>query len=973
MAVDMGQAKGKLTLDASGFFNSISSAITELHKLNSEVSNASGNLQSLESSLSGSGGSGGLSGALSNVSGAASNAASGVEDVGDAADTAQGHTKTFGERISDAWTAMKNAIPDAETIATRLKDIGDKAVKAGGKLTKYITTPLAGIGIYSVKTSMSFERAMSQVQATMGATKEDMVDLEEAAKKMGETTQYTNVEAAQALNYLALAGYNSEQMIAALPQVLNLAAAGNMDLAEASDMLTDGLSALGLASKDSDELMQNMEIMVDQMSRTASRSNTSVAQLGDAILTVGGTATYLSGGLTEVNQVLGLLADRGIKASEAGTHLRNIILAMQPATDDAKEAFIKVGLGIKDAEGNFQNLAYNADGTMKPLSEIFQIIQEGMKDMSDMEKQGVLADMFHRTDLAAANALIGTSIERWEELGNEIENSAGAGSQMAATQLDNVSGKLTLLKSQIDALATQIGDVLAPKFTDLLNKISDLVTKFSELDESTQNTIVNFGVFLAVAGPIVTVFGKLASGLGAVIKLGTKIAPIFSALGTTVASGIAKLAPAVQSGIAALGAPAALSLGTVLAGLVAFVAGYGLGTLIYDAIGPQIDEVLWPIFDKIVAAWEAVVSFFTESIPNAFTQFGEYFSSGINQITSFFGGIITSIQEFFIGIWDTISSTFTGIAEWIDTNVVQPILSVVEPIVTKMAEIVAKIFEIIVAVFGALANWVSVNVLQPIYNAVSSFVTSVTTFVQNLWNGIVGIFKALANWWTVNVTQPIYDAVSSLVTSIGDFFQDAWDAIVGIFSAIGGWFGDRWDDIKTVFSGVAAFFEKAFQAAVDAISDVFGTLKEWFEGIWEDIKSIFTSAAEFVSEAFGEAFKAVFNGVMILVEDIVNFFVDAVNGAIDIINEIPGVDISKLDRLELPRLAVGLDYVPYDDYQALLHKGERVLTKEENEAYTNGQLQGGNTFNFYSPDPIDEVTAAEEFKRVQQELAEGIG
>lgn len=972
MAVDMGQARGKLNLDASGFFSTIQSAVTELHKLNSEVSNASGNLQNLESSLSGSGGSGGLSGALSDVSGAASNAATGVEDVGDAADTAQGHTKTFGERLSDAWTAMKNAIPDAETIATRLKDIGDKAVKAGGKLTKYITTPLAGIGIYSVKTSMSFEKAMSQVQATMGATKEDMTDLEEAAKKMGETTQYTNVEAAQALNYLALAGYDSEQMIAALPQVLNLAAAGGMDLASASDMLTDGLSALNLASKDSEELMGNMEVMVDQMARTASRSNTSVSQLGDAILTVGGTATYLNGGLTEVNQVLGLLADRGIKAGEAGTHLRNIILAMQPATDDAKEAFVKVGLGIKDAEGNFQNLAYNADGTMKPLSEIFQIIQEGMKDMSDMEKQGVLADMFHRTDLAAANALIGTSIERWEELGNEIENSAGAGSQMAATQLDNVSGKLTLLKSQIDALATQIGDILAPKFTDLLTKISDLVTKFSELDESTQSTVINFGLFLAVAGPVITVFGKLASGLGAIIKVGTKIAPIFSSLGSTVASGIAKLAPAVKSGVAALGAPATLGLGTVLAGLAAFLAGYGIGTLIYDAIGPQIDEVLWPIFDKIVAAWDAVVSFFTESIPSAFSQFAEYFSSGVDQITEFFGGIVTSIKEFFLGVWETISTTFTGIAEWVDENIIQPILSVVVPIVTKIGEIIAKIWEIIVTLFSVAATWVDTNVLQPIYNKVSSFVTSIKNFFVNLWNGIVEVFKSAATWWDTNVIQPIYNAVSSLTSSIGEFFSSAWDVIVSVFSGIGNWFGERWDDIKAVFSAVAGFFEKAFQGAVDAISDVFGGLKEWFEGVWDDIKAIFTSAASYISEAFSGAFKAVFNGIMSTVEDIVNFFVDAINGVIDLINEIPGVDIGMLDRLELPRLAVGLDYVPYDDYQALLHKGERVLTKEENEAYTYGQAQGGNTFNFYSPEPIDEVTAAEEFKRVERELAEGI-
>lgn len=969
MAVDMGQARGSLNLDASGFFSSIQSAITELHKLNSATSDASGNVQNLENSLSGVGG--GLSGALSNVSGAASGAASGVEDVGDASENASTHTGTFGEKLKSAWEHMKNAIPDTKTLADRLEKFGNKAKDAGTKLTKYITAPLTGIGIYSINTSMNFEKAMSQVQATMGATKEDMVDLEAAAKKMGETTQFTNTEAAQALNYLALAGYNSEQMIAALPNVLNLAAAGGMDLASASDMLTDGLSALNLASEDSDELMSNMEVMVDQMAKTASRSNTSVSQLGDAILTAGGTATYLSGGLTEINQVIGLLADRGIKASEAGTHLRNIILAMQPATDAAEAAFIKVGLGIRDADGQFQNLAYNADGTLKPLSEVFQMLQEGMADMSDQEKQGVLADMFHRTDLAAANALIGTSIERWDELGQEIENSAGAGSQMAATQLDNAAGKLTLLKSQIEALATSIGDILIPKLQPLLDKISDLVTKFSQLDDSTQNTVINLGLFAAAVGPATATLGNIATGFSRILKVGQKIAPIFSALGSSVVSGIAKLAPAVQSGVAALAAPATLGLSTVLIGLAAFIAGYGIGTLIYEALQPQIDEVLWPIFDAIVDAWDTVVSFFTESIPQAFSTFAGYFSTGIDEITEFFGGIVTSIGEFFTGIWDTISNTFSGIATWVDENIIQPIMSIVEPIVTKIAEIVAKIWEIITTLFSVAASWVNDNVIKPIYNFVSGLANSVIAFFQNIWNGIVTIFTSAASWWSTNVIQPIYDGVNGLVNGIVDFFTWAWDGITTVFSSIGEWFSDRWQDIKDVFSGISEWFADIFDAAVEAIKGVFGSIYDWFSDIWEDIKGIFSGAAEAISEGFEGAFKAVFNGVMTTVEGIVNFFVDAVNGVIDIINDIPGVDISKLDRLSLPRLSVGLDYVPYDDYQALLHKGERVLTKEENEAYTANQTQGGNTFNFYSPEPIDEVTAAQEFKRVQQELVEG--
>ncbi len=967
MAVDMGQAKGKLTLDASGFFNSIRSAITELHTFNTELSKTS---QSL---------------------------------------------KGFETKVSGAGKELDKSASGIDVISGKLKSFGKAAESAGNTLSKYVTVPLAGIGAYSIKTSMNFEQAMSKVGAISGATGEELEQLSEKAKQLGSTTKFTNAQVAEGFTYMAMAGWKTEDMLEGIDGILRLSAASGAELATTSDIVTDALTAMGYEAKDAARL-------ADVMAAASSNSNTNVELMGETFKYAAPLIGAMGYTMEDAAVAIGLMANAGIKGSQAGTSLRSTLTRLANPTKDVAAVMNELNISLEtvneDGTRSVKSLRdlmvdlRNSFGDIKiPMDEFQEALQEIETSRQSLEQQyqeGIITEKEYNEGLsnianaeyklteraygaegamkaqyasilAGKNALSGflaivnSSDEDFNALIDAVDDSEGSAQNMAETMLDNAAGSLTIFKSQLEAVATDIGDVLAPKLISLTGYISELVTKFSELDEETQNTIITFGLFAASVGPVLKIVGKLSTALGTLLQIAPHVIAGISKLGSAVVSGITKLAPAVQSGIAALAAPATLSLGTVLIGLVAFIAGYGLGTLIYDAIGPQIDEVLWPIFDKIVAAWEAVVSFFTESIPNAFTKFGEYFSSGIDQITGFFGGIITSIQEFFIGIWDTISSTFTGIAEWIDTNVVQPILSVVEPIVTKIAEIIAKIFEIIVAVFGALANWVSVNVLQPIYNAVSSFVSSIIAFVQNLWNSIVGIFKALANWWTVNVTQPIYDAVSSLVTSIGEFFQAAWDAIVSIFSAIGGWFGDRWDDIKAVFSGVASFFEKAFQDAVDAISDVFGTLKEWFEGIWEDIKAIFTSAAEFISDAFSGAFKAAFNGVMTLVEDIVNFFVDAVNGVVDIINEIPGVDISKLDRLELPRLAVGLDYVPYDDYQALLHKGERVLTKEENEAYTNGQLQGGNTFNFYSPDPIDEVTAAEEFKRVQQELAEGIG
>ena len=258
--------------------------------------------------------------------------------------------------------------------------------------------------------------------------------------------------------------------------------------------------------------------------------------------------------------------------------------------------------------------------------------------------------------------------------------------------------------------------------------------------------------------------------------------------------------------------------------------------------------------------------------------------------------------------------------------------------------------------FSVAASWVYDNVLSPVINAISSFVTSVVNFFKNLWNSIVSIFSTVFNWWLDNIATPIINGVTSFIESIKTFFQGLWDGIKNIFSSVAGWFKD------------------IFKAAYNAIKSVFNPIKKFFQGIWDGVKSIFSKAAETVANAFSDVFKSAINGVLATIESIINFFVDGVNGVIDIINGIPGVSIGMLDRLSLPRLSVGLDYVPYDGYAAVLHKGERVMTKQENEEYSEGgnrNIPGGNTFNFYSPQPIDENTAAREFKKVQKELAEG--
>lgn len=423
-----------------------------------------------------------------------------------------------------------------QAVGDKLKAVGDKMSDAGKTLTTKVTAPIVAIGTGAVKVAADFEQGMSQVQATMGVTKDatsvlngetvnTMDALSALAQEMGESTAFSASECADAINYLALAGYDTQQVYDTLPTVLNLAAAGNIDLAQASDMVTDAMSALGMGTSDAD-------LMVDQMARTASSTNTSVSQLGEGILTIGATAKSIKGGTAELNTALGILANNGIKGAEGGTHLRNVILSLQSPTDDAAAALKEMGVDVYDSEGN-----------MRSLNDILGDLNTSMDGMTSQEKDNIIGKIFNKTDLAAANSLLANTGDSWTELQESIENSGGAAQQMADTQLDNLSGQLTLLKSALEGLAISFGNILMPVIKKAVEIIQAVTDKLNGMDEKQKKTIVTIAAVVAAVGPVLIIVGKVISGIGSVINM---IGMLASPIGIAVAA----VAAAIAIGVA---------------------------------------------------------------------------------------------------------------------------------------------------------------------------------------------------------------------------------------------------------------------------------------------------------------------------------------------------------------------------------------------------------------------------------------
>ena len=372
--------------------------------------------------------------------------AEGIEEVGDAAEESSEDVKSLGDIIK-ANLASQVIMDAAKMLAKAIKDIAVAAVGTGAE----------------------FEASMSQVAATMGITSDairngsnDYKTLEAAAKKCGETTKYSASEAAEALNYLALAGYDASKAAETLPKVLDLAAAGGIELATASDMVTDAMAALGMETSELDQY-------IDEMAKTAQKSNTSVEQLGEATLVCAGMAKTAGVDLETMNAALGVLANNGIKGAEGGTKLRNVLLSLSAPTDTAAVMLKKLGVSTMDVDGN-----------MRDLEDILKDLNGAMADMGSAEKAQAIKTIFNKTDISAVNALLKSTNGEFADLKVKIKDSAGAASEMAKTMNDNLKGQITLLKSNLEALGISAYQVFDEELKTGVEEASEAVQRLNE-------------------------------------------------------------------------------------------------------------------------------------------------------------------------------------------------------------------------------------------------------------------------------------------------------------------------------------------------------------------------------------------------------------------------------------------------------------------------------------------------------------
>lgn len=694
-------------------------------------------------------------------------------------------------------SGLEKSESDFQTFGDKLAGGMKTAAKAiaGSAIVKEVIS----FGKQAVETGMSFDNSMSQVAATMGYTVDDLntegseasktfTDLRDFAQEMGAKTAFSASQASDALNYMALAGYTAKDSMEMLPTVLNLAAAGGIQLAYASDMVTDASSALGLS-------FEQTKTLVDQMAKTSSKTNTSVAQLGEAILTVGGTAKSLQGGTTELNVMLGVLADNGIKGAEGGTALRNVMISLAAPTDKAAKRMKKMGINV-----------YDASGKMRSLPAIFGDLNSKLSTMTENKRTEVLNDLFNKVDLKSVNALLGTNAERWEELLPAIEAAQGAAEEMSKTQLDNLAGDITLFQSALEGAKIAISDVLTPALRTFVQDGTRYVTQLTDAfkEKGLSGAIEEAGKILGeIGGKIKTAFDWIDW-----LQLGSDI------------------------------------LNGILGGLGDIV---GTFTTIFYNVSAAIAGTDWftlgsNIWNAIIGGIGDIVSWFSTQFENVTTAIKEIHWDEVGMgIFDFISAPFVTIADWFVARFGEVKDESTNKVDWagLGTDISTFITNAISGIVST----ITGFFEEAKRIAGEI-KWDELGnaILTAITGAVSSIVTDLTTFFTNAKTAISEI-----DW--VEVGSNLRGKIEDGVKAISEWFSTTFEGIIGAIGELG------WAGLGEAIVGLI----KEGLAALDGLfTGLLGENWENFKKAFEDLTPVIAGvgAAAFVVAAGFAATKA---------------------------------------------------------------------------------------------------------------------
>lgn len=660
--------------------------------------------------------------------------------------------RSLEEQANQSATALQKIGATGE----KLQTVGNKISSVGQKLLP-VTGVVTGLGTAAVKTAADFDSAMSRVAAVSGATGSDFDSLRDKAREMGAKTKFSATEAADAMNYMAMAGWKTEDMLSGIEGVMYLAAASGEDLATTSDIVTDALTAFGLTAADSGHF-------ADVLAAASSNANTNVSMMGETFKYCVPVAGALGFSVEDTAEAIGLMGNAGIKASQAGTSMRSI---MTNLTGDVKLS----GAAI----GDVTIATTNADGSMRSLSAILADCRGAFAGMTEAEKANNAETLVGKNAMSGFLALMNAAPEDIEKVSGAVNNCKDAAKNMADTMQDNLEGQLTILKSQLQELAISFGDLLMPAVRSIVSGLQGMVDVLNAMPDGVKRVIMIVALLAAALGPVLIIIGKTLSAIGTIMTWTPKLAGAISA---------------VKGAFAALNAtmmanPIAIVIATIAALVAAFI-------------------YLWNTNEEFRQFWIRLWNEIKEVAVQVWTAVSQFLVSAWNGIRNTAVAVWNGIRDFFSGLWVGIKTLFTTVVTAISTFLVGAW--------NGIRATVMAVWNAISAFFGSVWNGIR--------SVITNVVNGIRTFLQSAWNGIRTVITTVMNAIRTvisTVWNGIRSTISGIYNTIRDGLGNAVNYITGLASAGWRWGADI---INGIVNGIRSCIGAVASAVTDVANTI---------------------------------------------------------------------------------------------------------------------------------------------------------
>ena len=745
--------------------------------------------------------------------------------------------------------SMRQMGNEAIKAGKQIQNAGKTIANAGATLTKAVTLPIAGVATAAVKTAADFEAAMSEVGAISGASGEDMAKLTAKAKEMGATTAFSASESAEAMKYMAMAGWKTADMTEGIAGIMNLAAASGEDLATTSDIVTDGLTAFGMAAKESGRF-------ADVMAATSSNANTNVALMGETFKYCASTAGAMGYSIEDISVAIGIMGNAGIKGSMAGTTLKNTMANLAKPTDAQAAVMKKLGISLTDSSGN-----------MKSFAEVMDNLRSSFSGLSETEKAAAATTLAGKESMAGLLTIVNASTEDFDKLTAAINGSSGSAEEMAAKMLDNLNGQLTLLKSAVEGIAITIGNKLMPYVKTAVSWVQKAADYINNLNDAQLDNIIKWAGIAAAIGPAIMVFGKIVTAVGTAQR-------IFGTITKTIANfgGI----------MGVITSPAGIVIGVLAAiALAAFliiknwdkVKGFlqGVGNWFKNAFDKagfsvegfkrkftSIGNTIGSIAGKIGGFCKAVAGIFKKEfagdIKAGAAEAGGILETLVGGTVAAFDGIVTAVDKG-LQVFDALLSFFTGAFAGNWDNAAQGFRNSLKNIFPPdIAEGLTKAFDTALPAIKA-----AVSGIKAMFGGLVQDVKKIFGGITTVFKGIGTMLKGIFSGDAETALKGFQTAAGGIVDTIGNIFKAKINAIknfvVGAFSTF------LPESVVKKIAGVFDAVANAWDIAIGAAKGYISGFVQAIKPLIENIKTIFKGVAQFVKGVFTGDWKGALNGL----------------------------------------------------------------------------------------------------------------